>query len=644
MQVPPAAVLALEATVLPPEMRGDASSDGAELLVEISPAGERGGAEQLAAVTLSEGRWEDIELDLSPWAGQEVRLRFRTAGGAAGSTDLDYVFLTEPSLYTPTTRPRRLVMVFIDTLRPDHMSLYGYERQTSPRLAAWARDAAVFEQARSVAPWTLPSTRATLSGRQPELWAAAPILPELLGRAGWATGAFVGNVYLSANFDMSEGWGVHNAVNWPAGEVQIEKVEAFLEAHEDRDAAVLLHFMDMHLPYSEPLSYRFKWADKIPPEGLATPGFMRGSILKAVKKSGQEERARQYVIDRYDQNLRYLDDQLSDLLDALGDDATVVLFSDHGEELWDHDGFEHGHTLYEELLRVPLIIKGPDIPAGRIEVPVSLMDISPTLADRYDLEAELGAMAGRSLLPAIAGDAGALEALREREHAVGRPLYGSPRWGVISGDLKWTTHEGIERVVDLSESPGERRLVRDPDLKALRAAFAEGIGREAPVVWRVVPSKRSGSPRRDLTVELYHPGGFDRAWLGDDPLLRSKLSIEHQPGSETAVVTFHRGFSGSREIYLAPSGPPEDYAGLEIRIRDGRSVVRQVAGEPEGEPLSPDGQSKVLLRAKGGGRSFVVTFGVAPVPPEQGIELSGMDPEQEDALEALGYQERDGEE
>ena len=635
--VPPSAVLAMSGTILPPEMNEGVASDGAKVTVEVIV----GGAVEVAgAVDLAVSEWEDVQFDLSKWAGQSARVRFKTTGG--GSDALDYVFLAEPLLYTPTTKPKRLLLVFIDTLRPDHMGLYGYERDTTPRLGKWAEGAAVFDNARSIAPWTLPSTRTALSGRQPELWMAADTLPEHLAREGWATGAFVGNVYLSSNFEMSDGWTHHNAVNWPVAEVQVEKVEAFLEQHEDRDAAVMLHVMDMHLPYTEPLSYRYKWASKIAPEGLSER-FLRGSILKAMKKEGKEEAVKQYVIDRYDQNMAYLDDQLADLIEDLGEDTTVVIFADHGEEFWDHDGFEHGHTLYDELLRVPLIVKHPGLPAKRVAEPVSLLDVTPTVLDLLGIEAPEGTLQGLPLTGAIQGDAAALEALAERDHAFGRPLYGNPRWGVIDGDLKWTTHEGSERLYNLAKDPGETRNVvgEGKRLPQLHEAFGEAIDQPAPMTWRVYPGKASRTPKDDLIVELKHPDGFDTAWLGDDPLVRSSMSLEHD--GDTVTVTFHEGFTGTKEIYLDPAGDPEAFGALTLTVKDGRTeVVRKTRGTLEGE-VAPDGKKHVLMKTNGGNRTFEVTFAVAPVPPEDGMELSGANDEVNEQLQMLGYQEREDE-
>jgi arylsulfatase A-like enzyme len=660
--LPNSAALQLDATILPPEVDDGVASDGAALRIEVEVNGE---VTTVHTAALPVGDWTPLKLDLSRWAGQTARVRFVTEPGA--SALLDYVFLADPVVYTPSRSPRRLLMVFVDTLRPDHMSLYGYERQTTPKLAKWAEGAAVFENARSVAPWTLPSARTALSGRQPELWQAGPLLPEHLAEAGWATGAFVGNVYLSTNFDMSWGWNTHNCVNWPVAEVQIEKVEAFLERYPDRDAAVMLHLMDMHLPYTEPLSYRYKWAAKTPPGGM-TERMQRATVRSGIS-SGEAEAVKQYVIDRYDQNLNYLDDQLTALFAELGEDTTVVIFADHGEEFWDHKGFEHGHTLYDELLRVPLVVKAPGVSAARLSSPVSLLDLTPTVLELVGLEPE---GQGVSLLPAIRGEGGARQALEDRHQAFGRPLYGNPRWGVLTEGFKWTSFEGKEELYNLSDDPGEAKDLHksDTDTTPYHQKMAEALHREVPVSWRVEPSYAKSTPGKDMEVRFQHPDGFAAAWLGDDPLVRSKMEIriedevlpdtdgegEEDAGDDseeapagsarkslgnTVVVTFKKGYKGTREIYLVPVASPEDFGELTMVVEDtrGKEPARIQARENKVGEAKPDGTGEVLMRASAGGRSYSVTFTATPIPSVEGVEVAGYDAENEEALRALGYLE-----
>jgi len=102
-------------------------------------------------------------------------------------------------------------------------------------------------------------------------------------------------------------------------------------------------------------------------------------LLAAAK--GNREKIKNYLVGRYDQNMRYVDDQLARLFGRVGDEATVVVFADHGEEFFDHGDLEHGHTLYDELLRIPFIVKSPGLAPRRVATPVSLLDLTPTVLD-----------------------------------------------------------------------------------------------------------------------------------------------------------------------------------------------------------------------------------------------------------------------
>lgn len=615
---PTNATLHLEGVVLPPETASPETSDGAFVIVEIDGT-------EVHRQELGVGEWAPVKADLSAYAGAEHALTLRTEGG--GSNILDYVFLAEPTLYTPTTEPKRVLMVFLDTLRADHLGMYGYERDTSPKLDAWAeKNAVVFEDARSVAPWTLPTTRSVLTGNIPEKYPISKRLPEYLAEAGWATGAFVGNVYLSSNFDMAQGWSQHGCVNWPRIEDQIPKVEDFIDRHPDRDTLVMLHTMDMHLPYTEPRSYRDDFAGK-PPGSLGIKAT-RTPILKAYKKYPDE--VEEWVVGRYDNNIKYTDDQLTPLLEKLDPDI-VVIFADHGEEFWEHDDFEHGHTLYDEVLRVPIVLMAPGVEPGRVSEPVSNLDITPTLLDLLGMPQD--GLDGWSMVPLTRGEQST--EFNERIRSVGRPLYGQERWGVLVGDMKWTSHDGNEEVYDLSTDPDETQdLVMTADLDPLRSSLGKGLGTHSPLIWRLEVGKLSPTPTQEVTLEIEHPEGFVKAWLGQDPLKSAKASLE-QFGNRV-VITYKPGKSGSPEIYLVPTAGVDAIEGL--TLKQGGEV--QVAPQPEVLP-APKGQAERLWTTRIDGRSVRLFYAVAPIPLATWSNLEAMDDELATALEAIGYVHRE---
>ena len=396
----------------------------------------------------------------------------------------------------------------------------------------------------------------------------------------------------------------------------------------------MLHTMDMHLPYTEPRSYETMWAGKAP-AGLNS-NSQRRSILKAAKKD--QEAVREWLVARYDQNLRYTDDELSALIEQLGPETTVVIFADHGEEFFEHDDFEHGHTLYDEVLRIPTIVAAPGMEPGRVSVPSSILDLSPTVLELMGLPRD-PSMTGLSLVPAMKGEEPALQELRDRPHSVGRPLYGDERWGVIAQGLKWSIHEGREEVYDLTKDAAEKEDLRGQiPLDPLRRTMGEGLDQESPVAWRFDIASTSKAPKEDRVVRITHPAGFEHAWLGQDPFAKSCMLAEVQEDGSVNVL-FGEGSKGGRELYLVPKGPIQDIGGLVIEVPEERKEAEALASPPV-----PDGKAHRLWSTKLMGRSWRMGYAVAPVPTA-GMQLVGVDAELAASLEGLGYVERgeDGE-
>ncbi|MEO0602152.1 MAG: sulfatase, partial [Myxococcota bacterium] len=456
VKVPAAAEFTFLGGLVEPEVREGAPSDGATLVVEVDTDGQ---TKALGRFPLKIRDFTPQRVDLSRFAGKDVVVRVRTEPGA--TPDYDYAFLAEPRIASRLANPVRVLMVFIDTLRPDHMSLYGYGRDTTAAIDHLANTAVVFEQARSIAPWTLPSARTIVTGRQPEYYLAegTQTLPQILGDAGYASAFIAGNVYLSVNFDMHRDWNLHRVGLWPSAQEVTDDALAWLDEHDGQNAVIQVHYMDPHLPYIEPLTYRPLYAGA-GPAGLRTE-FHLPDVRRA--RIENDPAAQQYIRDRYDNNIRYATDQIARLVDKLDDNDVLVLYSDHGEEFWEHGGFEHGHSLFDELLRVPLVIQGPGVSARRVDAPVSLLDVTPTILDL--LEQPIPAnVDGRSLVPVLRGETTAEPPLQARDQGFGRPLYGMERWGVLHDNHKWTTTEGREALYDLTADPGEQtNLLREPE-------------------------------------------------------------------------------------------------------------------------------------------------------------------------------------
>jgi arylsulfatase A-like enzyme len=303
--------------------------------------------------------------------------------------------------------PPSLVLVSIDTLRPDHLGAYGYPRATSPGLDALAADGVVFEHAYTPSSWTLPGHASMLTGVSPYRHGAdletrkirddVPLLAERLRARGYATSAIVGAPFVGARYGFARGFD-----RFDERIAEGKDIDAYQPAVLDAVRALpkapfflFVHYMSVHSPYAPPARFdRFH----TPGAAASTVDASRiGQLQRALEQGtialGPMDRA--HLIDLYDGGIAAADDAVAQLRHAVraarGDDVVFVVTSDHGEEFLEHGGLAHGGTLYDEVLRVPLIVAGPGIAAGRqVERQVSLLDVAPTLLALADG----GAMAG----------------------------------------------------------------------------------------------------------------------------------------------------------------------------------------------------------------------------------------------------------
>ena len=228
----------------------------------------------------------------------------------------------------------------------------------------------------------------------------------------------------------------------------------------------------------------------------------------------------------------FVDEQVGKVVEAvegsgLRDNTIILVTSDHGYNLGQKD-YLFKNSLWEESGRVPLIIRAPGWVPGKVEAPLTLMDLTPTLLELGGVD--LGALPylkGVSLSGVVHGGL-----LADRLQVFGRPLYGPEQWGVRVGDQKYITRTGKESIYDLHLDPGEMKdLVKEEGpaiLPVFRDAMADGLGWPAGVVFRVVPNR--GGHNKDLSVDLVVPGGIRGAWVGNDATLKSAASVDVERG------------------------------------------------------------------------------------------------------------------
>ena len=550
--VPPgAATLRFEASLMQGALRLHAS-DGADVSVRVRSAQQE---TTVSTTAIRVGAATRVEASLAAWAGQTVQLAISTSPGT--SSVADHVFLAEPAVIVPSARPRRIVALFLDTVRRDALGAYGKPAfPATPKLDAWAKAAMRFDDARTVAPWTLPSARTALTGAEPEAWRTTRTLPARLAEAGWVTEGIVANAFLSPAFEGHRGFGHYSFHHLQQADKTVDAALATLAKNPDRDVFLWLQFMEAHLPYRAPDRYDGLFAGA-PPETLKE--LSKARLDQLSPDAAEFDAIRQHVRARYAEQLAFLDDEIARLLTALGADVTVVVFSDHGEEFWDHGGFEHGHAFGDELLRVPLLLYDPRLPAGGDGAPVSLADLTPTLLDLAGCDA--AAPLGHSLVPLLFGDEAS--DITGRTRTFGRPLYGDDGWGFVSGDLKWWTRDGRDREVDLRADPGEA-TPRDVTNPERAAALSAALG--APVVRALRVTLPAGRDEQADEATLRVPGGVAEVWPAYDPRSLSEGVVITQQG-DTVRVTAPSDRALPAAVYVVPRAPLATLVGVEVRVR-----------------------------------------------------------------------------
>jgi Sulfatase len=291
--------------------------------------------------------------------------------------------LVAAARFRSSGRARGPVVIFlVDTLRPDRMSAYSAARETSPAASELSREGVTFENAYSVSTWTRPSVATLLTSLLPEetstlnrygrLDQAVTYLPDLFRRAGWTTAGFVGNGNIfDPRLGFERGFQRFRAAaiqddGWkrPAREM-VDPAIRFIQNQRSPKFFLFVLVVDPHLPYLPDPGTDTLFTEPTPPSS-ARDGLLLG----------------------YDRTIRQADDQFRRLADALRargwwDDALVFYTADHGEEFYEHGEQGHGRTIYEEQVRVPLIVKFPGgRSAGQRRSDLaSLADVTPTIAE-----------------------------------------------------------------------------------------------------------------------------------------------------------------------------------------------------------------------------------------------------------------------
>jgi len=414
----------------------------------------------------------------------------------------------------PIAQPEDVVIVVVDTLRPDALGFYGNENETAPYLAELVKNAAVFHRAFSSSSWTAPAVASLMTGLYPtrhgivegflafkqrsQRGISPKILPlnqlpedittlaQRFKAEGYDTYGIATNLNVGSEIGLDRGfdhWQLFRKDEAKKVAEQMREWEVDL-ANTDKPKFVYLHFMDPHMPYNQ----RRPWYEKGTTRNLEN-------------------------IARYESEISYLDDTLSRLLPRYGWDqhGTLVLASDHGEEFQDHGGVGHGFQVYNELNRVLMVVR-PDggVEGGRkVDANVSIVDLAPTVLALAGLEVPPG-LDGMSVLPLVHGQPAAPMAFGNRpvfSHRIRLIPKIAHCWAVVRGQWKLIETPEGEELYDLGADFGEQNnLIAEADPNIL-SVLRKDLGKFREDGFRTV-QKVHVDPEAGLLGDLQALGYF----------------------------------------------------------------------------------------------------------------------------------------
>ncbi len=469
---------------------GTAEEGAVTFHVKVQPSGSKGGGDRETVVmerlVTRPGRWVPEALDLSAWAGRPVTLTLALASerrGAVGYWGAPVVRSrgTGPAATVAASNtPQGVVLVWVDTLRRDHLSAYGYGRATDPFLRRLSREGTLFANCITQATWTQPASASLLASLYPathgvrdfadRLPDAATTLAEVYRAAGYATVSYSSIRFTGRASNLQQGFEeLHEDASLPepgtskTARVYVERLLPWLARHREVPFFVFLHVADPHDPYRPEPPYDRLWADPARAReheerldraraAIGDPLLRRfGMPTRADLEAAGVDAETHVAYDRawYDGAIRGMDAELGRLVaglreQGLGERTLVAVAADHGEEFLEHGRTFHGQSVYGELTNVPLVLWQPGrVPAGRVvEEPVEIVDVLPTLLAASGLPVPEAAQ-GRSLLPLLAGSGRPRPVFAEKaltRHPGAPPPRDTESYAVVDGGWRLIHH------------------------------------------------------------------------------------------------------------------------------------------------------------------------------------------------------------
>lgn len=618
--------------------------------------------------------WLQAEMSLAEVAGRTGKLVFHSLDVEGSEADaLDTVVLSTPRI-EPSVEiaggeaadgpsPFNLLLIGVDTVRADHLSAFGYGRDTTPHLKALADVGVRFSSTRSQAPWTLPSFSSIFTSMYPSAHGAGrgghdewtPIDPsttalaEVLARVGFETQGIVANGLISPHYGLDQGFeGYQYAWAMESVERDAPSVANWVKDHGATPWFLFWHIMDPHLPYSTKAEDREAFTDEAYDGRFASRRNPSVPFQVLDPRPGRRwyvhegpppppdltEADARFVSDYYDAELHETDAAIGGVLEALRQsgqwDRTIIAFvADHGEGLGDHGHYHHGYTLFDDQVHIPMILRIPGQHEGvEIDRPVAAIDLAPTI---------LGAM-GLPIPSSFQGvDRLAEDAPTDDAYVIEYPTYdSSAQKGWVSGRFKYL-HDPVfhtEALYDFVADPGE--LV---DVKSEHPDVVARARRELDAFrWENLQKGRfhlrlKAKPGSRLTVHVTTDDLFDANFISQPALPerafemdldRRNLRIDAELTEESFEFIFWgRGNVIGVDVRL-DGEPLED--GLVLPPGEIRPVPFQI--ERSAIPTAEGKRLSEIDRDQG---LFWREAGVAPVLPVM------LTPEELELLRELGY-------
>lgn len=481
---------------------GTVDHEPATFCVRVRPVGGAGassdGISRRVTVTKPH-RWQHVRIDLSALAGRKAEVILALEANEPGVLG----FWGSPVVRNnraPSLRaaggadsPQGVILIMADTLRRDHLNVYGYHRETAPVLHRMAAEGALFRDCLTQATWTKVSTPSIMTGLYPfshtvigytdKLPASATTLAEVFRDAGYATLSLSSILFTGKLTNLHQGFEeLHESKSLPdrksskTAREYVDRLLPWLEAHREVPFFVFLHISDPHDPFEPAPPYDTLWADAAQKDTHyeqteKVKEFIKDPLMKQFVMPSREELIAaeidpdEYISharDWYDGSIRAMDAEIGRVFEALEnlgleDDTLVVFTSDHGEEFLEHGRMFHGQSVYGELNQVPFIVRAPGLvrPGTVIGETVETIDIMPTMLElcRLPFPAQ---MQGRSLAPLLhgvrlAGETASRAAFTQKVPT--KPSAGPPPWESTSYAIVLDGWKLIENLDDEAEEP-----------------------------------------------------------------------------------------------------------------------------------------------------------------------------------------------